>query len=305
MDMTMTNTIPASLASFDTLWDYNEPASTEVKFRELLPEAALLDDPSIHLQLLTQIARTHSLRRQFDEAHAILDEVKLQFDNAAPIVQIRYLLERGRTFNSAGKLDQAEPLFVNALEIGNASGEDVLAIDAAHMLAIVSKGDASLKWNEIAIQMAEKSSNPKSKKWLGSLYNNTGWSYHDLNRFNDALGMFEKALTWHLEYGSNQTQRIAKWAIARCLRSLGKTQKSLDMQLELYELGQAENRTDGYVYEEIGECYLILGKPDKATPFFAIAYQELSQDGWLVSNEPDRLSRLKELGNVEAQTDNQ
>ncbi len=61
------------MQDFDKLWNYNDPATTEIKFREVLNDSSPEKDLSLHVQLLTQIARTHSLRKQFDNAHKILD----------------------------------------------------------------------------------------------------------------------------------------------------------------------------------------------------------------------------------------
>jgi hypothetical protein len=51
----------------------------------------------------------------------------------------------------------------------------------------------------------------------------------------------------------------------------------------------------GYVFEEIAECLLLLGREDEAKVYFGKAYDELSQDQWLVANQADRLERLKDL----------
>jgi hypothetical protein len=56
-----------------------------------------------------------------------------------------------------------------------------------------------------------------------------------------------------------------------------------------------DHSPDGYVSEEIGECLLISQKEDEAARHFAEAYKRLSQDQWLVSDEPDRLERMKTL----------
>ncbi|HSI33415.1 MAG: tetratricopeptide repeat protein, partial [Phycisphaerae bacterium] len=53
---------------------------------------------------------------------------------------------------------------------------------------------------------------------------------------------------------------------------------------------------DGYVYEEIGECLLTMGRRDEARPHFARAHALLSVDPWFPPNQPDRLARLKQLG---------
>ncbi|MEO5930639.1 MAG: hypothetical protein ABIR47_11955, partial [Candidatus Kapaibacterium sp.] len=120
--------------NFDRLWNYQKPDETEQRFREIL-RAAPQGTP-YHVELLTQIARTQSLQRKFAEAHAILDEAAALLTPEMRRARIRYLLERGRTFNSAGQKERALPLFVEAWEIGRETGEDNLAIDAAHMVAI-------------------------------------------------------------------------------------------------------------------------------------------------------------------------
>src|SRR5262245_5154232 len=103
---------------FDKLWNYNEPEQTADKFRALLSEAEKSGDQEYHLQLLTQLARTQSLQSKFAEAHEILGNVEKQLTPETPLAEVRYLLERGRTFNSAKKTDEASPLFSRAFELG-------------------------------------------------------------------------------------------------------------------------------------------------------------------------------------------
>ena len=90
------------MTQYDKLWDYQNPSETETKFREALKETSAEKNLSEHLQLLTQIARTQSLQRKFDEAHVILDEVGKHLTEKHNTEHIRYFLERGRAFNSSG-----------------------------------------------------------------------------------------------------------------------------------------------------------------------------------------------------------
>jgi hypothetical protein len=62
--MTTTQTEPED---FDSLWDYDGPAGTEAKFRALLPKAAA--GSAYQVELLTHIARSQALQRQFEAAH--------------------------------------------------------------------------------------------------------------------------------------------------------------------------------------------------------------------------------------------
>lgn len=285
-----------NLPDFDSLWNYDKPEETGKKFREVLPQAESSGDTSYLIQLLTQIARTEGLQMKFDEAHKILDRAKELEPEKYETAYIRYLLERGRAFNSSKKQDKARPLFLEAYEYGIAHKLDFYTIDAAHMLGIVDKDEESLNWNNIAIKLAEDSKDEKAKRWLGPLYNNTGWTYFDMKEYDEALFIFKKNVDWHTERGSKMPLIIAKWSVARILRAKGDVDGALDIQMKLvHELKEKELDPDGYVYEEIGECLLAKGKNDDAKPHFKQAYELLSKDIWLQENEKDRLNRLKKL----------
>jgi tetratricopeptide (TPR) repeat protein len=285
-----------NLPDFDSLWNYDKPEETGKKFREILPLAESSGDTSYLIQLLTQIARTEGLQMKFDEANKILDRAKELKPEKYETAYVRYLLERGRTFNSSKKQDEAKPLFLEAYDFGLAHNLDFYTIDAAHMLGIVDQGEESLNWNNIAIKLAEDSRDEKAKRWLGSLYNNTGWTYFDMKEYDKALDIFKKNVEWHNKRESKMPLIIAKWSVARTLRAMDSVDLALSMQMGLIdELKENGLEQDGYVYEEIGECLLAKGKKDDAKPYFKQAYDLLSKDIWLQENEKDRLNRLKEL----------
>ncbi|MEM7116866.1 MAG: tetratricopeptide repeat protein [Chloroflexota bacterium] len=292
-----------ALVDFDTLWNYGEPANTEQAFRELLPLAEESGDREYHVQLLTQIGRTLGLQRRFDEAYAILDQAESLLSPDLPVASVRYLLERGRTYNSSGRKEEAADLFQKAYDLAakkqnvmadSDSNIDFYAVDALHMLAIATDvSEEQIGWNEQAIAYAEQSSQPKARNWLGSLLNNLGWTYHDMGAYEKALRLFEKALAFRQEQGNPENIQIAKWCVARVLRSLGRVEEAYQAQLAL---AAESDSASGYTNEEIGECLLLLQRPDEARPYFAQAYAQLSQDIWLTANESERLERLKCLG---------
>ncbi len=262
----------------------------------MLPAAEKADNTSYHAELLTQVARAQGLQRKFDEAHATLDRVDALINDATmPVARVRYLLERGRVFNSAGDPGAAKPLFESALELARRCGAEYHAVDAAHMLGIVEKGTASLLWNRKAIAMAEAAEEPHAHNWLGSLYNNTGWTYHDMGDYDNALDLFKKSLAWRQQQQDAEGTRIAKWCIARTYRSLGELEPALDMQMALLREHDAAGTNDGYVHEELGECLYALDRKDESRAHFAKAHELLSQDPWLAANEPERLQRLERL----------
>lgn len=279
--------------NFDHLWDYNQPAATEARFRELLPQLA--NDPARYAELLTQIARAQGLQRQFDEAHATLDGVEAQLADLPVRVRIRYLLERGRVYRSSGKVDVARPFFLEAWEVAQPAGEDNYAIDAAHMLAIIEPPAEQRRWHQLAIDLTEQTADPEAKKWAGSLNNNLGWSYFEEGEYTAALACFTKALAAREAQGKAGPIHIARWSVAKTLRMLSRVDEALAIQ-EALAAAQGLGEPDGYVYEELGECYLLRQETAKATSAFAQAYALLSQDSWLVANEGERLARLQRLG---------
>ena len=214
---------------------------------------------------------------------------------------MRYLLERGRTFNSSRNKAAALPLFSEAWEIGLASGEDTLAVDAGHMVAIAESPEAALEWNERALDLATRSEVPSARKWRKSLHNNLGWTYFAMGAFEQALDHFGKCRDVASEYGDAEAERIARWSIAKTYRLLGQVEEALAFQSsQLAEL-EEKGREGPYVYEEMAECLYALGRVAESAPFFKLAHEHLSQDPWLAEQEPDRISRLKELsltGNV-------
>jgi tetratricopeptide (TPR) repeat protein len=287
------------LPDFDTWWEYDHPEATEVKLREALPLAEQAGDRGYLAELLTQIARTEGLQRRFAEAHATLDRVEGMLGDDLPRAQVRYLLERGRVFNSSKHPDEARPLFLAAWELGRAHGEDFHAIDAAHMLAIVAPPEESNAWNRMALELAEQTQDARAKKWLGSLYNNMGWPAHDQGDYQEALRLFEQALAAREVQGDATLIRVAHWCIARTLRSLERVEEALAIQERLLrEQEESGEPGEGYTEEETGECLLALNRQDEAQPFFARAYAKLSKDPWPVEGEAERLERLKRLGKV-------
>jgi tetratricopeptide (TPR) repeat protein len=142
--------------------------------------------------------------------------------------------------------------------------------------------------------MADSSSDPEARRWRGRC-STTGLDYHDAKDYAKALPLFERALAARKEDGDDRSIREARWAVARCLRSLGRYDEALKEQLALDAEATKANEPDGFVWEELGELYYAKGQKEGAKPWFAKAYTELNADPYIRYNEVARIARLKEL----------
>lgn len=275
----------------DAYWEYDNPAASEQRFR-----AALGGGRERDLELQTQIARTYGLRKQFDEAHRILDAVQPALATSSPRVRARYLLERGRTLRSSGDKAASQPVFAQAFDVAKGAGEIGLAVDAAHMLALVTPLDEATRWTETGVTLARTSDDPKARAMLPALLNNHAWNLQDAGRFSEALPVFIDAETAWRATGRQPQGRIATWSVARCLRSLGRYEDALVRQRALEAEWSASGASDGYVFEEIAENLDALGRTAEARPYYARAAQELGKDPSFGRDHPERFKRLVERG---------
>ena len=299
------------LPNFDQRWDYADPAKTEGVFRELLAQVGADAPLGYRLELQTQIARTLGLQRRFEAAHDELDGVAAALAAAAEddpdlwVARVRHGLERGRALNSGGDRAASRPVFQEVFEyaegLPNSHSAPIAfhVVDAAHMLGIVEQGEAGARWSVRALELAQASTCERTQGWEGSLTNNLGWSFHDQGHYQEAYAMFVQNQAYWEKRGQARRANIAKWSMGRTLRSMGRNEAALQVQNELLAGWSAEDGgPSGYVYEELGECTLLLEGEEAARPHFAKAHAMLSPDEWLQANEPDRLARLARLAGL-------
>jgi tetratricopeptide (TPR) repeat protein len=292
--------LPQFSATLDRQWDYAKPAESEQRFRAEFAQWPPGDPQA--LIVATQIARSQGLRRQFAAANATLDAVEASLYSAPSHVRVRYLLERGRVFNSAGSPERAVPLFSAALSLAGCNDDAFYAVDAAHMLGIAAPAGERLDWNLKAVAMSERATDPRTRRWLAPLYNNIGQTYLERGAYAQALDYFRKALPAWEQRGDAGSVRIARWTIARAQRSLGQLDDAEKTQRELVAEYERQGDPDGYVYEELALIALARGDAAGAKPWAAKAHAALKDDPDLKANDPARLARLARLGEIAAGT---
>lgn len=263
----------------DALWDYSNPAASADRFAEAVSNGA--GD-----EARTQLARALGLQGRYDEAREALHQVRLE--HAGPLVRARHALEMGRVLNSSGSPDAARPWFEAALDLATSAVQESYAIDAAHMIAIVAPEAERLAWHEKTLAMVDAATDSRAKKWEPAVLNNAAWTLHDAGRFEEALRLFQRAVALRENAGQPGPLRIARYAVGRCLRSLGRAAEALAIQ----EILVVEDPEDGFFQEETALCLVAQGRAANAAPFARRAHEILSEDAWFVENEPGRLETL-------------
>jgi tetratricopeptide (TPR) repeat protein len=197
-------------STLDHLWDFQDPAASEAAFRRALADPAY--DGVERAELTTQLGRAIGLQGRFEEADALLDSVSAEQD---PTIAVRVLLERGRVLNSAGHVAMAVPLFEQAAELGELLGEEFLAADAFHMLAIADDGHAE-SWARAGIEYAAGAHSPRAQRWCVSLHGNLGWHLLDAGHAHRALVEFQLAEQWAERIGTPEQAAWAREGIEAC-----------------------------------------------------------------------------------------
>jgi tetratricopeptide (TPR) repeat protein len=284
------------MPDLDALWDFDDPAASGGRFRAAIDAAEAAGDAALADEARTQLARSLGLLARFEDGDQVLDTVDAAHAGADR-VRIRSRLERGRLRRSSGDTASAAAPFEEAWALARQLGEDGLAVDAAHMLALVDAAPGLRTWNERALELASTSPDPAARGWRGSLWNNIGWERFEAGELEGALAAFGTALEARREQGRAKETQVAEWCVARCLRALGRVEEGLEIQLRLAAAAAAGGMDeDGYVSEEAGECLLALGRPGEARPHFRRSAELLGADAWLAEHEPERIARLRELG---------
>jgi tetratricopeptide (TPR) repeat protein len=225
------------------LWNFDDPAGSELRFRTEAETAEGAD----RLVLMTQVARALGLQERYDEGHALLDHLAVD----DPEVATRVSLERGRLLRSAGEPDQARPHFEAGAATAQASGLEELHVDALHMVALVAPAKQQRPLTEEALATARASSDPAARNWDASLLNNLGMAHADAEDWPAALASFEEALAARERIGEAGPIRVARWMVGWALRNLGRTDAALAVQRALKAELEAEGQQDPYVDEEL------------------------------------------------------
>lgn len=323
---------PSQDYSFESLWISGIPTAIETAIQTAITLEAS-ESPAWRAQIRTQLALTLALQQKFEEAHRSLDEAESLANSAADIepttefggsastlvpqpatvTHTRIALERGRVFHQAGDLKNARIYFERAQQLGQKCSASFYVVDALHMLAIVSAShDEKLQWNEQALQFAEADPSERSRRWLGTLWNNKGQWLFECEHYSESLAAYERTLEYRLAENYLPNVRFAQWTLARAYRLLNRFQEAIEMLNALqrtYEEMHLNGAYDfpeplfpmfyGTVKEELALNYWSLTERGLAKSYAQASLEILKAAPIVEQHEPHRLEKLRAIAQLE------
>jgi tetratricopeptide (TPR) repeat protein len=284
----VTDALSISQATLDSLWDFSDPAASADRFRraagdESRPAPARIELATQRARALGLLGRFDDAEAVLDAALAAVggppgettdaaprepgsgpaasaqlpagepaagehDKASAQPDPTKERLLARIALERGRLRVNAERPAEGVPLFTLAARHAAAAGSQFLALDALHMLALADAGQEE-EWAADGLALLETVTDARTRRWGVALHNNLAWHLHDSGRPDEAITHFERALVTADSVGTTDQRFIGRWALGRCLRTLGRTDEAREIQQKLAE----ERPDDEFVRAELAE----------------------------------------------------
>jgi tetratricopeptide (TPR) repeat protein len=218
-------------AHLSDLFDYDKPAESEERLTRLAQQALACGNRDLAAESFAQVARAQGVQGYARDAEATLAKAKkLAIGTRA---RSRIALETGRIARRTGRTDQAKALITEAFESAAKAGEDALAADAAHMLALLETGEGSVRWTERGLAIAEASTDPTARRWVGNLAFNAGMNFREGGNHEAAALMFARSLAARIITKDAELIAVAELALSVELAELGRVIEAKAIQERL------------------------------------------------------------------------
>lgn len=299
------------IENFDELF-FGEPAEIESRLTPLVLEAEVRENRSLQAQILSQLALAQAMQKKFELAHNTLNRADALIPVGDLLSSARVILERGRVYHQAGDSATALSFFQQSYEQALRGEHTAHTINAAHMIAIVvNDPEEKIHWNQLALKLAQASSESKARSWIGPLYNNLARSQIDALDFHGALDSYTACQAIAEERNEALIVRGAIWGRAVAHRKLGEHEIARRLQMDLLQeytgVSQSGELPEalltlarGMVYAELVELDCLLADLDPQAAVSAreharLAYEDLHANEWFQRLEPEQLERLRRM----------
>jgi len=240
----------------------------------------------VEVEGLSQVARMMLLTNRVESGKVYLEEARQRANQSDSMGWSRYLGVRGRFEWKEGSLKAARATFEEMYDYCSTSQLWARAVDAAHMVAIVSEQpEEQIAWGKKGIGIAEAR---ETMQWLGPLWNNLAGSYFETKEYDSALECYLKARDYHWRFSDERAKLVADYHIGmtyRVLREYEEARKWLRPVLAWAERLEDHDMI-GQSCEDLGEAEIGLGNRPNGLALVKRARDEYKIAGY-EQNAPD------------------
>ncbi len=238
------------------------------------------DNSSVEVEALSQIARMNLIQGNREAAKEALDRAEAKARDTEPMGWSRYLGVKGRYEWKGGDLTSARKTFDEQYTYCVVNDLHGRAVDAAHMMAIVSETvEEQVRWSQLGIEAAEKGD---QERWLGPLWNNLGGIYYDNKQFDSALSCYRKAREYHWRYSTETAKLFADYHIGMVLAAMGHFEEAQTwLRPVLAWAERLENHSAiAQACEDLGEIEVHSGRKPEGLAYLRRACDEYQKAGY-------------------------
>lgn len=236
-------------------------------------------------EALAQVARSYLIRGKKEEGRPWLKRAQEVVSDQMPKAWSRYLGVRGRFEWKDGELEDATATFKEMYDYCLRYDLYNRAVDAAHMVAITAPQEEQIVWAEKGIAAAEEGG---IEGWLGPLWNNLGWTYEELGRYQESLEALIKAREYHWKLGTEHNKLVADWSVGHAYRKLERFDEALNWIRPVLAWAERRYAADpspdaaewvGNSHRELGEIAIARGEPAEGLAHLRKAREKLEEAG--------------------------
>ncbi|MEA2031726.1 MAG: hypothetical protein U9N55_09075 [candidate division Zixibacteria bacterium] len=250
------------------------------QYRTAMEESQKEFNVSVETEALAQMARMNLILGDTEIGRKWLSKAGDIANESDPMGWSRYLGVRGRFEWQDNDLKSARVTFEKMFDFCNVNALLGRAVDAVHMIAIISEApEDQIEWGHRGIEIAEASDN---ESWLGPLFNNLACTYWEIKQYDSALTYYLKAREYHWRFSGEVAKLFADYHIGMTYRFLGKNDKSRKwLRPVLAWAERLENHgAIGQTCEDLGEADIADGKKDSGLKMLYRAREEYQLEGY-------------------------
>lgn len=294
----------AMLEAGDQLFRSRSYGEARRAYQEAAEAAEEEGHPSTRIEALAQVARTYSITGEGEKGEPWLNQAAALARESEPLGWSRYRLVLGVFQREAGRRELATQTFIELYEYCLAHELHERAVNAAHMVAIAADLETQVGWGKKGIAAAEAGGHDE---WLGPLWNNLGWTYDDLGRYEESLQALITAREYHYRGESDHAKLVADWSVGHAHRMVGEPEIAREWLRDVhlratrrYEGNRNAETAEwvGHAAKELAELNADEGKRDEAYQLMREALARLKEAGmpkWDPAGFDTLVAREKEL----------